>query len=612
MAITEEIILKVEKGVESANTVKELRQALADARKAMNEAEIGSTEYSRALSAVNTAQNQLSNATKLGVKNTADAKESYNQLSRTMGELKQQFHAAQTEAERLELAPKIKEINDRLKEMDKSVGVFGRNVGDYANQMVGAFQQAAGSAGSVVAPLQRVVGVFNVLKAHPIIAFLGLISSLIYGVANASKAGEDGTRRWAVALSAFKPIGDVFTKLLYKIQEGLAWVIEKIVDLAQWTGILGDKSKEYQRIEEEGFAIEKARRDLMAEEAAYQKEIARLRAEAADKLNKSGQESMALTKEASRLEDELALKKANLAKREAQYISDKNAMMPSTTEELNNEAEAWANVDQEMTNVLNRQREYNAQLYEASNRAKAESATAAKDTSVASFGDVEEDWVMDVEEDFYRVEAATQAHLDNMKKMQDQAAKEEQERNKKEREDRDKLEKAKAAAKKNGLALAADIANSAADIVGKETALGKAMAIASTTISTYQSATEAYKSMAGIPYVGPALGAAAAAAAVASGLANVKSILSVKTDGSTTSMAGVQGSVQSYAPAVVQQVPVMRSLTGASEEARLNAIMNNTAQTAAGTNQPIKAYVVASEMQGELLYEQQVEAEASF
>lgn len=612
MAITEEIILKVEKGVESANTVKELRQALADARKAMNEAEIGSTEYSRALEAVNTAQNQLSNATKLGVKNTADAKESYNQLSRTMGELKQQFHAAQTDAERLELAPKIKEINDRLKAMDKSVGVFGRNVGDYANQMAGAFQQAAGSAGSVVAPLQRVVGVFNVLKAHPIIAILGLISSLIYGVANASKAGEDGTRRWAVALSAFKPIGDVFTKLLYKIQEGLAWVIEKIVDLAQWTGILGDKSKEYQRIEEEGFAIEKARRDLMAEEAAYQKEIARLRAEAADKLNKTGQESMALTKEASRLEDELALKKANLAKREAQYISDKNAMMPSTTEELNNEAEAWANVDQEMMSVLNRQREYNAQLYEASNRAKAESATAAKDTSVASFGDVEEDWVMDVEEDFYRVEAATQAHLDNMKKMQDQAAKEEQERNKKEREDKENLEQAKAAAKKNGLALAANIANSAADIVGKETALGKAMSIASTTISTYQSATEAYKAMAGIPYVGPALGAAAAAAAVASGLANVKSILSVKTDGSTTSMAGVQGSVQSYAPAVVQQVPVMRSLTGASEEARLNAIMNNTAQTAAGTNQPIKAYVVASEMQGELLYEQQTEAEASF
>ena len=42
------------------------------------------------------------------------------------------------------------------------------------------------------------------------------------------------------------------------------------------------------------------------------------------------------------------------------------------------------------------------------------------------------------------------------------------------------------------------------------------------------SATAAFKSLAGIPIVGPVLGAVAAAAAIAAGLKNVKAILAVK------------------------------------------------------------------------------------
>jgi hypothetical protein len=58
----------------------------------------------------------------------------------------------------------------------------------------------------------------------------------------------------------------------------------------------------------------------------------------------------------------------------------------------------------------------------------------------------------------------------------------------------------------------------------KAAAIGKTAAIAQAIINTYQAATEAYKAMAGIPYVGPALGIAAAAAAVAAGMANVAQI----------------------------------------------------------------------------------------
>lgn len=54
--------------------------------------------------------------------------------------------------------------------------------------------------------------------------------------------------------------------------------------------------------------------------------------------------------------------------------------------------------------------------------------------------------------------------------------------------------------------------------------IGKAAAIAQAIINTYQSATAAFAAMAGIPYIGPALGAAAAAVAIATGLANVAQI----------------------------------------------------------------------------------------
>ncbi|MGL4517069.1 MAG: tape measure protein [Shewanella sp.] len=56
--------------------------------------------------------------------------------------------------------------------------------------------------------------------------------------------------------------------------------------------------------------------------------------------------------------------------------------------------------------------------------------------------------------------------------------------------------------------------------------VAKASAIAQTIIQTYQSAQAAFTSLAGIPIVGPALGAAAAGAAIAGGMARVSAITS--------------------------------------------------------------------------------------
>ena len=93
------------------------------------------------------------------------------------------------------------------------------------------------------------------------------------------------------------------------------------------------------------------------------------------------------------------------------------------------------------------------------------------------------------------------------------------------RRELDKAEKASAVEKTK---LIGDALGQLSSIVGQDTIAGKAFAIAKATIDTYQSAVAAYKSLAGIPVIGPALGAIAAAAAVASGIATVKKIVAVQ------------------------------------------------------------------------------------
>lgn len=67
----------------------------------------------------------------------------------------------------------------------------------------------------------------------------------------------------------------------------------------------------------------------------------------------------------------------------------------------------------------------------------------------------------------------------------------------------------------------------------KQFEVQKKLQIASAIVNTYSSAVGAYNAMASIPYVGPALGAAAAAAAVVAGLANVKRIQNTQFGGSS-------------------------------------------------------------------------------
>lgn len=125
---------------------------------------------------------------------------------------------------------------------------------------------------------------------------------------------------------------------------------------------------------------------------------------------------------------------------------------------------------------------------------------------------------------------------------------------------------------------------SLSDLAGKETAAGKAFAIASATIDTYLGATKAYQSLAGIPVVGPALGAVAAGVAVAGGIKNVKSILAVKVPGGDS---GGGGNISA---------PSLSGAPIAPPQPQAQTTSLNTQTINALGNQATRAYVVESDV----------------
>jgi len=79
-----------------------------------------------------------------------------------------------------------------------------------------------------------------------------------------------------------------------------------------------------------------------------------------------------------------------------------------------------------------------------------------------------------------------------------------------------KIEQEKGKAKIAAATTVADTLNALSNLVGQETAAGKAMAVASATISAILSAQKAYESTIGIPFVGPVLAPINAGLALAS------------------------------------------------------------------------------------------------
>lgn len=145
----------------------------------------------------------------------------------------------------------------------------------------------------------------------------------------------------------------------------------------------------------------------------------------------------------------------------------------------------------------------------------------------------------------------------------------------------------------NALAAGSAVLGSIVSLVGEGSAVGKAAAVAQTTIDTYSSATAAYKSTVGIPVVGPVLAPIAAGVAVAAGVMSVKKILATKTPGQKGGGGG--GGGISIPPAPTFN-PTEALQSGADADQNANNEVTLGDQTGSTGPSVVRAYVVSSEV----------------
>jgi len=377
-----------------------------------------------------------------------------------------------------------------------------------------------------------------------------------------------------------------------------------------------EEGKAAGKIADQRAAADKLDRQLIVDRAEANRARAELLEKAVDKEKFSLQERIGFLTEAGRLEDEITAKEIQAAKLRLDAKIAENALGGSTKEDLQEEATLKANLINLETAKLTKAKEVTSQIIALN----AEAAAAAqalkdeqklKDDEAQAAEDLKAAELKTLKEEIKNAEAVTE---DERRALEIEKVTEH-------------YDKLIAEAKRLGLATVglekgktnalkkfnketaeneiswsemtsdqkADIAkkgfNDLATILGEETAAGKAAAIASATISTFQSANASYNSLAGIPIIGPALGFAAAGAAVVSGFAQVKAITATKLPSLAGKSAPSAGGGTPSAPSMgsAPQPPAF-NVVGASETNQLAGAIGQQEQ------QPVQAFVVSGDV----------------
>lgn len=128
------------------------------------------------------------------------------------------------------------------------------------------------------------------------------------------------------------------------------------------------------------------------------------------------------------------------------------------------------------------------------------------------------------------------------------------------------------------------------------------------------SATAAFKSLAGIPVVGPALGAIAAAAAIVAGLKNVKAILAVKTPAiaAGSSEPGFVDIPSPSMPSTGGALPSIGDGGGIPPDIASDGGGSRRAPSGGGGGGSVRAYVIQTDISNAQQREQEIQNRARF
>ena len=360
---------------------------------------------------------------------------------------------------------------------------------------------------------------------------------------------------------------------------------------------------------------DKIERKLIVDRSKLESEIALLRLKSRQEDQFTAEERKQALLDAQALEEQLLSQETEYLelRRDAQVLE--NTFSRSNKENLDKEAQAIAEVNRVVARRADAARSTQRELNRVSKEIERDEAAKAKaeqekidaavkkeEERLAAIDKIKQDYLIK-EQDREAQTALQKVELEESRKLAElerlNATEEEKQsirdyyaKLKIDAENADtqasiELSNKEADAKRQNLAAVGNALSNFASLVGEQTGAGKAAAIAATLISTYQSAQDSYKSLAGIPIVGPALGAAAAAVAVASGFKQIQAIKATK--------------VPKERGASNVSAPGGASFTAAAQAPQFNVVGGGATNQLAGlladeTQKPVKAYVVSSEV----------------
>ena len=448
--------------LDSIKTFKDYKTTIEQLSVSLSKMDEGTDEYEKTLSDLNKVQDAYNDAISVSKKKTDDAAGSYNALSREMSELKKAFRATNDESERQKIGEKIVSINDRLKDMDASIGNYQRNVGNYSS----AFTDGLSKIGEKFAALNNPLalarkgvgalnGAFKALIANPIGAIIAAIVVTVKALVAAFKSNEEASNKLKKAFSAFEPVVNLVKNALGKVvniigdaliavsklAEGVRSAGVKIVELLNKIGLVSDERlksikdniaaqkdalSESRKLADEEIELEQRKRRELVETAKKNAEISELKAKAAETDKYTNAERNKFLKRAVQLEKEINQERLAIAKQEFDIAKRRAEQAPNSKEDNEKLAQAEANYYNVKREYTEKIKELNGQIASTS---KAVTESVKEETDALTLAaKALEDSLKDIDKSIEEQDKAYEKELEDRIKKQEEISQRVQDR----------------------------------------------------------------------------------------------------------------------------------------------------------------------------------------
>ena len=396
---TDEVQQKLSAAIKELSDLRKEQKSLTESIKAGNDA---SGEQAKQLASVqaemqkqqaviksSTAALQVSNKTIDTQNMTLDEqRQLLGQLQKAYGGLTPEQKKS-TETGKL-LSEQIDALNESVKEQEAAIGDHRRNVGNYTESVVQAFDKAG-------VGVSGFMGKLKAFFANPWAALVGAIVVAFRALVDAFKGSEDRMRELQTAFAPFegvintgkqalddfaKVISGVVVEALSGLSKAVQWVIEKVDAVGKAFGKdwgLSEKVAANAQATKEIAAQEQAlidkKRAWEVEEARINSEISDLRAKAAEKDKYTTDQRIAFMERARDLELKAANTRKQIAQDELNLAQLQAAQSENDAAANNALAAAQANVINQTTDYNNKVRELNGTIAELTKQTEEYKAT---------------------------------------------------------------------------------------------------------------------------------------------------------------------------------------------------------------------------------------------